>query len=274
MKNLLTFVAPEKHFIGSYENLMRFQIDNSYDLGWRKDDIIVMTNFEYEYNGIKSIVIGDEGFCSVKNRPCSTKTTVVSYLLENGLLKDDEIYWAHDLECYQNYLIEDSELGLDDYDVGFTTYGWSEKWCLGSYFFKLSSKNIFKAITDTIYEIQNEDERALVKLTRENKDNINDRIKKLNITYQIGMRNVEHNYDLATKPLKVVHFFPYYMDKNMPDIPLNTFMYGKNKLGIPLMSERLIKLFRSYGIQETEKGVFRNKDFMSLKELKNSQNIR
>jgi len=264
MKNLLTFVTPEKRFLDSYENLMRFQIDNSYDLGWKKEDIIVMTNFDYQYNGIKSIVIGDEGFCTVKNRACSTKTTVVSYLLEKDLLKEDEIYWSHDLEAYQNYPIKDSELELDNYDAGFTTYGWSKKWCLGSYFFKLSAKDIFKAIVDTIYEIQNEDERALVKLTKENKDNINSRIKELNITYQIGMRNVEHNYNLATKPLKVVHFFPYYKDSAMPDIPLNIFMYGKNKLGIPLMSERLIKLFRSYGITGTKKGRFKNKDFIAL----------
>ena len=247
MKNLLTFVTPDKCFKGEREKLVKLQIDNSLELGWNPKDIVMFTNFPYEYNGIKSTIIGDGGFCTVPGRAGSTKTTTVAWLLENNMLEDGEIYWDHDFDAYQMNWFNEKELALGGYDAGFTTYGWSPKWCLGSFFFKTSAKDIFTAIKDTIYEIQNEDERALVKLTNEGK--FLDRIKTMNITYQIGMRKVEKNYVQAFKPIKVIHFHPGYYEHTLPEKLLDTFMYGKNQLGHPIMNERLIKLFHKYNFK-------------------------
>ena len=98
-------------------------------------------------------------------------------------------------------------------------------------------------VKNKIYEMSNEDERALVYLTSHNINNINSRIKKLNITYQIGMRRVEHNYEKATKPLKVLHFHP--SKKGL----LDRFMYGKNELGVVFMPERLIEIFNKHNVK-------------------------
>lgn len=242
MKNLSVYITPLKKYDQITNASIRIWIDNSIDLGWKKEDIIFINNFPYEYNGIKSTVVSDSSYCPF--RPGSTKTCAVADLLEQGFMGKD-IYWVHDPDAYQLNTIGESELGLDDKDVGFTTYGWSPKWCLGSYFLKDSAKDIFRWIKDTIYEIQNEDERALRKLTRENFNNINNRIKIMNITYQIGQRHIPINYELATKPLKVLHFRPQYRGLDN----LATFMYGKNELGMPLMSERLIKIFHDHGIK-------------------------
>ncbi len=255
MKNLLIYINPSRTFFDPNQKafrdcrvLARLQIDNSLSLGWKKEDILLVTNFEFNYNGVSSLVISDESFCPF--RPLSTKTTTVSYLLENGILDKEELYWAHDFDAYQDFVINESELELENFDVGLTDYGWSQKWCLGSYFFKTSAQDIFKAIQETIYKIQNEDERALSQLSQNNTNNINERIKRLNITYNFGMRHIGHNYRNAIKPLKVLHFHPAYpAETKLPHRPLNCFMYGKNEINKPLMSKRLIKIFQQHGIK-------------------------
>lgn len=254
MKNLLIYINPSKTFFDQNQSafrdcktLARIQIDNSLSLGWKKEDIVLVTNFNFDYNGVSSLVISDESFCPF--RPLSTKTTTVSYLLEKGLLEKDELYWVHDFDAYQLYPIEASELELENFDAGFTDYGWSKKVCLGSYFFKASAKQIFKPITDTIYAYQLEDERAFMYLVASDPDGFNKRYKRLNITYNFGMRNISQNFQIATKPLKVLHFHPHYKDTKLPDTTLNIFMYGKNELNMPLMSARLIKVFYYHGIK-------------------------
>jgi hypothetical protein len=242
MKNLSVYITPAKKYEGVTLASIRIWIDNSLALGWKKEDIILINNFPFEYNGVKSTDVGDKSFCPF--RPGSSKTCAVADLLEEGFMGNG-IYWVHDPDAYQLNVINEEELELEGFDVGFTTYGWSPKWCLGSYFVKKEAKDIFKSIKETVYEIVNEDERALVKLTSENRNDINKRIKTMNITYQIGQRHVPYNYNQATKPIKVLHFRPQY--KGLDN--LATFMYGKSELGFPLMSERLIELFHHHGIK-------------------------
>lgn len=255
MKNILIYVNPSKTFFGKEtgnfrdcSTLVKIQIDNSLDLGWKKEDILLFTNFDYKYNGVKSIIVDDNNYCPF--RPLSTKTLTVSYLLNKGMLNKNELHWVHDFDAYQLNEIEESELDMTEADVGLTDYGWSPKWCLGSIFFKDSAKDIFNLIKDAIYEFQTEDERALTHHTRRNTNKIMDRIKKLNITYNFGMRHVDYNYKIATKPLKVLHFHPVYtLRDNLPATPLDCFMYGKNDLNMPLMNTRLTKIFNRHGIK-------------------------
>jgi len=252
MKNLLVYINPHKHFDADGKRyrhnstLVKIQIDNSLDLGWKKEDILLITNFPFSYNGVKATVLEGDLYCPF--RPLSTKTLTVSYLLEKGMVEKGHVYWVHDFDAYQVHPFRESELSLDNAHVGFTDYGWSPKWCMGSYFFNSEAKDLFGWIKETIYTHEAEDERALSSLTKNNTNNINDSIKKLNITYNFGMRNIGGNYEIADKPLKVLHFHPYYKDNRLPDTTLNCFMYGKNELNMPLMSERLIKIFNDNGI--------------------------
>ena len=221
MKHVIVWYSPIVEGLPlETQTLMKVQIDNSLDLGYKPDDIIFVTNFPYEYRGVKSLVVDNSAYCDF--RPGSTKTTTINRLIKEGVIVPGEIYWAHDPDCYEINKITDEELDMDNFDIGFTTYGWSPKPCLGSYFFKHSAGDLFQLIRDKIYEIQNEDERALVALLEANTNNIKNRITFLNITYQIGMRHVDINFNLATKPLKALHFHPSkkgLMDKFRPLLP-------------------------------------------------------
>lgn len=241
MKNLLVFITPEKKFSGKYIIEAKVQIDNSFSLGWKKEDIIFVTNFPYKYNGVKAIVAGDEHYCAV--RPRSIKTAIIPFLIDEGIIEKGKLYWNHDFDAYQNARFSEAELGLDNFDAGLTDYGWKERWCMGSFFVRDTSKDIFALAKPIIYK-DIEDETAMVQLTTED-ESINKRCKRLNITYNFGMRNVESNYKIAKKPIRVVHFHPYDRRMNTLDI----FMYGKNGLNKPLIIDRLIKIFNSHGVK-------------------------
>jgi hypothetical protein len=241
MKNLMVYVTPDKTFNKEYSVLTRVQIDNCLSLGYKKEDIMLVTNFPYEYNGVKSILVSDDNYCAC--RPRSLKTSIVPHLVDEGIMVDDEIYWNHDLDAYEVHKIEDNELELDGIDAGFTDYGWRSRWCLGSVFVKTSARDIFSWLRDSIFTDM-EDEEILGKITKRNTHNINSRIKRMNITYQIGMRRVDHTYKIADKPIKVLHFHPH--KPNLLDI----FMYGKNEMNTPLMSERMIGVFHHHNVTD------------------------
>ena len=240
MKNLLVYIRFDHDFAGDCKLSSKIQIDNSLDLGWKKDDIVVVTNFPWKYNGVKAVVVGDEHWYD--KRPRSIKTAVIPFLIDEGIIEKRKIYWNHDFDAYQLNPFDESKLGLVGFDAGLTDYGWKERWCLGSYFVKSTAKDIFDLARPIIYQ-DIEDETAMMELTQ-NPD-IAKRCKRLNVTYNFGMRNIELNFAKAKKPLKALHFHPY----DRGTLPLDVFMRGKNGLNKPLMNKRLIKIFKSHGIK-------------------------
>lgn len=240
LKNLLVYITPRKAFSEECDILAKIQIHNSFHLGWKAEDIVLVTNFPYERSGVKAIVVGDEHYCPP--RPRSNKTAIIPFLIEEGIIEKGKIYWNHDFDAYQLNVIKPAELGLAKFDVGLTDYGWKERWSMGSFFVKTSSKDIFEMARPMIYK-DIEDETAMMEITQN--PAIAKRCKRLNITYNFGMRNVESNWKKAKKPLKIVHFHPYY--KWVPT--LDIFMYGKNGLKMPLIDFRLRRIFNHYGIK-------------------------
>lgn len=248
MKNFLAYTNPRKDFDDETKQLVRLHIDNSYDLGWKEDDILLFTNFPYEYNGVRAIEVSDElhmGFDKTSN-----KVLVINYLLNHKLLSPD-LYWYHDFDAYQNNVITEEELGLDGFEVGLTGYGYKNQCNGGSFFFRDTSRDFFQTWVDRMaatHPRTRTDEKTMTDLTYSQLGHI-EGYKYLNITYNFGMRKTDFNYAQATQPLKVLHFHPNYNDIHLPFPTLQTFMYGKNPMGIPLMSDRLIKIFNHHGIQ-------------------------
>ena len=240
MKNLLVYISPNHKFSDECEILAKVQIDNSIDLGWDIKDLLFITNFPYEYKGVKAVEVGDEHFCAV--RPRSIKTAIIPFLIDEGIIEDGELYWNHDFDAYQLNVFNEKDLGLEGYDTGLTDYGWKDRWCLGSFFVKKSSRDIYELAKPIILS-NVEDETALMQLTAD--PAIAKRCKRLNITYNFGMRQVGSNYERSEKPIKVVHFHPYYKWVKTLDI----FMYGKNELNMPIISERFIKILNNHGIK-------------------------
>lgn len=248
MKNLLIYVNPDG-FDAESEKLTKIQIDNSLELGWNPADVILITDFPYEYRGIKATVVSKG---SIRIKTYSKLTTIV-HLFKIGFIGDD-LYWCHDIDAYQLEPITEKELGLDKLDAGFNDYGRKPLWQLGSFFFKKGARDIFSYLVERInirlpqygkpHKNKNAlDEMVLLEMTDNNVNNINRRIKRLNGTYDFGMRKIPECYEKTIKPLKVLHFHP---ESKLQDT-LGIVMHGRNRLGFPLMNERLIKIFNHYG---------------------------
>src|SRR3989338_2004008 len=249
MKNLLIYTGPNKEFDDETANLAKIQIDNSLDLGWKREDILLVTDFDYEYNGLKSFVIKRDIYYSFDI--AASKTLVILYLLNQGIIQPGELYWCHDFDAYENVRIDEVELGLESFDLGLTHYTYKPEWQCSSIFFKESSKDIFELLDNTTRtrpHLSRNNEKTLTWLINHNSID-KSRHKRLNVTYNIPKRYIATTYKEAEKPLRILHFLPSNKDQLMPDTALNMFMYGKNGLKIPLMNDRLIRVFNKHGIK-------------------------
>lgn len=243
MKNLLIYAHPDKKFDDDTKDLAKIQIDNILDLGWKIEDIVLLTNFPWEYRGIKAIVGQDSLYYSFD--PTLAKIAGIVFLLQQGLV-GDEIYFCHDFDHYQTVSLTEDEIEkeMEGKDLAITDYGRVPRWHLSCIFFKKSAKDIFELLLENTIKLQNHNqEDTMFLLTENNTNGIRGRIKKLNISYNFWGGNIRSTYEMAEKPIKGVHFQPVHRDR------LDFFMYGKNKIGKVLIDERLIKLFNKYGVK-------------------------
>lgn len=245
MKNILIYTNSDNEFSEENKTLVKIQIDNSFSLGWKPEDILLFTNFPYEYNGIHAANVPSELDC--KWDRTSNKIIVIDFLLKNELLEKD-LYWYHDFDAYQDSPIEQSELKMEGFDLGITGYGYKEQCCGGSFFFTETAGDLFDLwCKETFKKIRTRaDEKTMTDLVNSNRIN---RYKWLDITYNFGQRCPRLCYRKALKPLKVLHFHPNYWHSSARYNNIDIFMHGKNKYKIPMMTDRLIKIFNQHGIK-------------------------
>lgn len=243
MKNLLIYVSPEHKFNPEYEKLVKIVLDNSLELGWKKEDIMLVCNFPYEYEGVKSIEVSDRCICPFYMY--SGKINAFIELYERGLIT--ETTWYHDFDAFQICGIIKEELELDGADVGFTDYGYRTNWNGGSSFLTPRAKDIFVWMKELMYAHPDKtlvnhieaykaysDEVAIKKLTDTNFNNINSRIKRMNITYNFNLNpaTIANCYEKTIKPIRVLHFHQHRLKRN--------------KFGQDIVNKRLIHLFKKH----------------------------
>lgn len=241
MKNLLIYTGPSKKLTVEDEVLIKIQIDNSLDLGWKREDIILAFDFPFEYNGVKSLVLPDGLYYNFDL--LANKIPVLIYLISNRIISDNYLYWCHDLDAFELNKIEESELGLQNYDLGLTHYTYKPEWQFGSLFFKVTAFDMFEQIhKETLRKphLSRNNEKVLTKLIKDNQIDPR-RYKRLNVSYNIMKKYLQTIYPLAIKPLRVLHFRP----SDAKDIMID----GNNSLKLPLINERLRKIFQKYDIK-------------------------
>lgn len=236
------FVIPE---CNDADSLVKVQIDNSLALGWKAEDIMLITNFEYQYGPIKAIVFKDVEF--FESKPQGSKYNALIKLFENRMIKDGEMYWFHDIDAYQLAPIAETEIDISPTEIALTDYGRIERWSTGSIFFKSGSKDIFCRIKENVYKKNIDEERVLSLLTA-NDEAIRKRVKKINKTYNFTAYNLRSCYKMATKPIRVAHFHPYGPIRQIGVKKPLDFFKGENKIETPFITESLIKIFLSHGI--------------------------
>lgn len=194
MKNLLIYIGPEPKFSPEHEVLTKIQIDNSLELGWKPEDILLVTNFDWEYREIKSYKVEGDFRALDGNR--SSKIPVILKLFELGLIND--LTWFHDHDAFQ---LEPFLIQVED--AAFTDHGWSKTWNAGSFFFNEKARGLFQEIYNKMLERNTNEQSALTYLWENGLER-----KVLNITYNLNIYQLNQNIEKADKPLLVAHFHP------------------------------------------------------------------
>jgi hypothetical protein len=238
MKNLLTYISPDKTFNDEHKMLVKIQIDNSLELGWKPEDIMLVTNFDYEYNGVKSIVIGDENYCTY-HWP-ATKIYTIVQLFKSGLINKG-MCWYHDFDCFQLVPFIESDPGLESSEMGLTNYSRMPRLCSASMFFTETAGDIFEKLKGEIDKSKQDEETEIMKMINCSPD-LQKRVKRLNITYAFHKFNLLSCDKIVDKPIRAVHF-------HLTPDKYDFYVRGENKLKKPLIPDRLIKIFNQHGFK-------------------------
>lgn len=178
MKNLMIYFNPEMKFSAQAESLVNRQIDNSLRLGWKKEDIILLTNFPYEYKMVKTKIVDPNLYCSSNKNV--QKSNVIYNLLNQNLVKENELWLYHDLDCFQLCPIDGSEINLQGGLVGFIEND-NSKFDLNRIYFKKDSHKVFEWIRNRALRLHSSEAAALESLAAVNYRNINELFKKIKL---------------------------------------------------------------------------------------------
>jgi hypothetical protein len=253
------------------------QIENSLKMGWNKEDIILITNFPFEYMGVKSHVATD--ICNWSS--FANKMVVINEMIKTGVINNN--FWLHDCDAYQ---LIPFEFPKECKDVGFTKHAPGRiKPQGGSVFYRKEAYDIIQVISDGIKLFRAKKEEsffpyfynknckakhvakynaAIEKLKKANCEknkpkidfytNVRDfaskyfeafesRFSWLNWTYDLFRQGQFHmKYPQATKPIKVVHFHTEYSSC------LDCFYHGKNSHNVKIVTPQLSELLIKYGL--------------------------
>lgn len=196
MKNLLIFVDPIKDFNREHRTLAKIQIDWSLKF-CRPEDIMLVTNFPYEYQGVKAIQVEDDCYYPAFNR--ATKVPVINRMFEKELINGE--FWFRDFDAFQ--LVETPDIKSK---FAITLYGKTGKkntpeyrWNAGSFFFNEEARDIFKEIEKTMWHNRIDEESAVAYMIERGFSNY----EKLDSSWCV------HIYNPKIENPKVLHFHPY-----------------------------------------------------------------
>lgn len=234
--------------IDSFKILLSAQIENSLDLNWKKEDLIILSNFNFEYMGVKTTRIPLNNFCLT-----GSKMFGIKWFFENN--DTDEIVWSRDCDTWQNVEFSEKDLkygenhfsgknpniiDFNKYDVGASYYS-REKFNGGSLFWKLSALDIINRIVDEITKSKENKEEPTINRMFKSVE-YKDRVANLSYSLNLGCSGFCPRYERAEKPIKICHM-------NVRNrLAWETHVLDRNGLGennIPV-GRRLERLIRKY----------------------------
>lgn len=183
--------------------LAKVQVDNSLELGWRPDDILVVTNFPWEYRGVYNYHVPDDCYYPPFNR--ATKIPVINQLFKDGMITQS--HWFHDFDAFQ---LEGFDEVRSDFAIKMYRHK-KFKWNAGSFFFWNASDQ-FRKIEDRMWDDQIDEEDALPPLLKEGAVKADYMCPSLNMCI----------YDNLKGPVRVAHFHPrksHHLEKFREFIP-------------------------------------------------------
>ena len=198
MKNLIVanFRANTKTSEKALRGLIDAQTENSLALGWPAKDLVIVTNLPIDQP--ITIIPGNLNDFCLKG----SKVFALEQLFSLGLIKEEEVWWVHDLDAWQNHRFEPPVFA----DIGLTEYS-TPKFNGGSIFLRASARDLIQQIVEVIRGNHEEYEEPAINSVLRMEVNAH-RVTVLNSTYNVGCSAYGVRYERSEKPILVSHFNP------------------------------------------------------------------
>jgi len=208
MKNVIVYnqIKTNNHGANRWNDgdLFRYfkaQIDNSLRLGWKREDIILGTNFKFDYNRIESYLLTNicewSGFHNFWYGALE--------LIDKGIINEE--FWLHDHDSWQ---ISPMVFPQFDGDVAGAEYVGTREWNCGSIYFNKNCKPTLQYIVDTLEEnkeVKVSSDEVIIGFLRKNSP-IKHKMTSINQRWNVGMTHAQLRHDSAIKPIIVLSFKP------------------------------------------------------------------
>jgi hypothetical protein len=238
VKNLLLYIVEDRGAdLDGVRRMLALQVDNSLDLGWAVDDVLLYTNFEFDHRDVEALVVEPGRRPRTARATSFHKTECILRALDG--IGDDEVIWYHDADAFQLVPFADSPL---DADLAFCLYSTRERLLVqgGSLFFTSRARPVFDYVFDQLTNHRcRKDEFALTDATA--RPELAGAFQLLDYSYNLGGTDFELRFQLADRPVKVAHFHPERAEH------LACFVGGRNGLGVVPLDERFVGLLERHG---------------------------
>jgi hypothetical protein len=239
MKNLMLFVLEDlRQDRTAVERNLDLQIENSLELGWRREDLLILTNFPFVRGGVSAVEVHPPRRPATSRATSFYKTWCILSVLET--LAPGETVWYHDVDVYQ---LEPFGEPPSRRTMAFCLYTTRERLLVqgGSMFFGAAARPIFDAVMDQLTNHRvRKDEYALTSLVA--RSEFLDCFEVLDYSWNLGDTDFAVRYQLARKPIKAVHFHLDRADHAAK------FLHGRNSLGVHPLPGRFVELLHRHGL--------------------------
>ena len=207
--------------------LLKAQIENSLELGWKPEQIVILSNINFEFMDVKTQIAPMTDFCLT-----GSKMFALSWYFNDY---PKETIYSKDLDCWQNVWFDEPEISGD---VGAAQYS-NPKFNGGSIFWKPSSKDIIEEVVKQLTQNSEVSEEPTLNLVFKS-DQFKKRITILNHTFNVGCSGFEPRFERSIKPIHVSHFHP------SNSIAWEIHALDREGIGSIAITVRLERLLRKY----------------------------
>jgi hypothetical protein len=205
VKNLVVYVLEDPSRVESgVERFLRLQVELALLHGWPADDILLFTNFPFEHRGVSARVTAPPSRPKTARVTSFYKTWCILRVLDE--IGDDEWVWYHDADAFQLQPISGPP---GSRPLAFTLYATRQRLLVqgGSLFFDRRSRPVFEWVWSALTEHGcRKDEFALTDAA--SVADFADCFELLDGSWNLGTTDFELRYQVAERPIRVVHFHP------------------------------------------------------------------
>jgi hypothetical protein len=225
VKNVMIYIARHGYFNDEHEKMAKVQIDMMLELGWKCENIVILTNFDFQYNGVKA---WKWDVTPLAHASTPEKLRGLIHLIENRLITEPILF--HDFDAFHCDYVDEIPEEYKQYHVSSAQYFHRIHWNTGIMFIQPTFQALdilHRAMAECFRIGCKNEESAFMNLFPIVNDS-NPEVGYLSVDWNIGKRSTVEKFRVSETP-RVIHFHPkpknydyYCLGKNEGDVQIAT----------------------------------------------------